>query len=435
MQIYNWNQLDSQQKSDLLKRPKSLISPQLKSSVSSILDQVEAGDEQTLLALTEKFDHVSLNKLEVSQSELQSAFSQLEVSLKEAIEKAYLNIEFFHRKQLPLAIESEREQGILCQRVYRPIESVGLYVPAGTAPLFSTVLMLAIPAALAGCEQIILCTPPQKDGRASASVLAAAALCGVTQVFTIGGAQAIGAMAFGCGPVPQVNKIFGPGNSWVTEAKTQVMQRGLGVSIDMPAGPSEVLIIADESADSELVAWDLLSQAEHGADSQSILVSTSDSLCLEVQNLVAQLIQKSPRKSLLLESVTHMRAFVVDDLLNALKLSNSYGPEHLILNCRDARGLVSKIKNAGSVFVGALTPESAGDYASGTNHVLPTSGFAKSMGGLTVESFMKSMTVQELSRDGVRTLGPVVEKMAEAEGLWAHQQAMSVRRKMLEGNP
>jgi histidinol dehydrogenase len=352
---------------------------------------------------------------------------RVDPGLVEAIRDASGRIEAFHRADLPRQSRLETAPGLSCEVRYHPLEPVGLYIPGGSAPLISTVLMLAIPATLAGCTEIIMCSPPGPSGRISDEVLAAACLCGVTRVFCVGGAQAIAAMAYGTESVPRCAKLFGPGNAWVTEAKQQVSQDPAGAPIDLPAGPSEVLVIADAGADPEHIAWDLLSQAEHGPDSQVLLLTDSDSLAAAVIDALARLAPRSPRAAILERSLAESRIIRVADLDSAVALSNQYAPEHLILNTVDAEQRAEHVRNAGSVFIGPWTPESLGDYCSGTNHVLPTYGWARSYGALGVGDFMRRMTLQQASREALALVGPTAERLAEVEGLDAHRMAVRSR--------
>lgn len=385
---------------------------------------LEKGDAE-LHTLLLKFEGVTRLSLLVSEEEFAEAESLLSDDLKNAIRLAYKNIFSFHYRQKRSVLDrKETAKGIICWQEFRAIEKVGLYIPGGTAPLFSTVLMLAIPAKIAECSEIILCTPPQKNGKIAPEVLWTAALCGVKTIFTSGGSQAIFAMAHGTESIPKVDKIFGPGNGFVTAAKMKVSSH---TAIDMPAGPSEVLVIADENANAVFCAADLLSQAEHGADSQSVLVCTSQKKAEEILIETQKQLERLPRKEVAIESLKHSFAIIVKDLEEAIFVSNTYAPEHLILQTEEWESLLSKIQHAGSVFCGKYSCESAGDYASGTNHTLPTSAFARNFSGVSVESFGKWITFQHLSKEGIESIGKAVELMAEAEGLDAHKNAMTVR--------
>ncbi|MEM7655513.1 MAG: histidinol dehydrogenase [Bacteroidota bacterium] len=417
--------------------PKLLTRPgfdptELADRVRPMLDAVRKEGDTALLRLTKRFDGVALDSLSVSQEEIQAAEAQLSDSLKQAIRQAYQNISAFHQAQQEPETHLETMPGVHCWRKSVAIEAVGLYIPGGTAPLFSTVLMLAIPARIAGCKQIVLCSPPNQAGNIHPAILFAAELCGVSLICKAGGAQAVAAMAYGTESVPAVSKIFGPGNQYVTLAKQLVSQHG--VAIDMPAGPSEVAIIADASAHPTFVAADLLSQAEHGVDSQVLLISTSESLVNGVMQALEDQLATLPRAEMARKALENSRALIVEDRKVAVEISNAYAPEHLILAVEDADDMATKIVNAGSVFLGHYTPESVGDYASGTNHTLPTNGYARAYSGVSLDSFVKKITFQQLTPTGLRNLGPTVEIMAEAEELMAHKQAVSVRLASLQSN-
>ncbi|GAL67105.1 histidinol dehydrogenase [Jejuia pallidilutea] len=379
---------------------------------------------------TQKFDGVVLESNLVTRDEIEHAVKQVPENLKNAIKQAKTNIETFHNAQKTLKIEIETTKGVHCWQEKRPIQKVGLYIPGGTAPLFSTVLMLAIPAQIAGCKEIVLCSPPNKKGELAPEILFAAHLCGVTKIIKAGGIQAIAGLTFGTETIPQVYKIFGPGNQFVTVAKQIATKHG--VAIDMPAGPSELLVVADKTANAAYVASDLLSQAEHGVDSQVILVSTSMDVIHSVSDEVEQQLEVLPRKAIAQKAIANSKLIFVetDDL--ALELIDEYGPEHYIICCENEDLYVNNINNAGSVFIGDYTPESAGDYASGTNHTLPTNGFSKAYSGVNLDSFMKSMTFQKISKEGILNIGETIELMAEAEGLQAHKNAVSIRLKDLK---
>lgn len=410
--------------SDLLQRP-ALDAAVLEKKVRKILDKVKQKGDRAVKAYTREFDGVKLKKLQVSEKEIKAAVATLDPALKEAIQLAAANIRKFHEHQLREPVWIETMPGVNCWRKSVAIESVGLYIPGGSAPLFSTILMLGIPAAIAGCSEIVLCSPPDKEGRLHPAILYTAQLVGVTKIFKCGGVQAIGAMAYGTDSIPKTAKIFGPGNQYVTSAK-QLVQRD-GVAIDMPAGPSEVAVFADETAEPDFVAADLLSQAEHGADSQVVLVTTSNAVADAVQAAVRKQVALLPRQTLAEKALDHSKLFLVKDAAQAMDLLNVYAPEHLILSCAHARSLAERVINAGSVFIGNYSPESVGDYASGTNHTLPTNGFARAYSGVSLDSFVKKITFQELSRDGLQQIGPSVVLMAEAEGLQAHAEAVRVR--------
>jgi histidinol dehydrogenase len=405
----------------LLARPVQ-STQQIEAAVAPILAQVRAGGDAALIELAQKFDQVDLSTggLEVDAETLDAAESQLTDELKAAIRQAYQNIRTFHERQKQPIEKVETMPGVVCWRKSVGIEKVGLYIPGGTAPLFSTVLMLGVPAQLAGCREVVLCTPSNHP-----AIYFAARLVGITKVFRIGGAQAIGAMAYGTESVPQVYKIFGPGNQYVTAAKMLVAKEGM--AIDMPAGPSEVAIYADDTAVPSFVAADLLSQAEHGADSQVLLVSTSKQLVSIVNLTIGTQLEKLPRRNLATKALENSKAILVDTQADAIDLLNAYAAEHLILSVENAEAVADQIINAGSIFLGNYTPESAGDYASGTNHTLPTNGFARAYSGVSLDSFVKKITMQHITPDGLRALGPVVEAMAEAESLDAHKRAVSLR--------
>ncbi len=401
----------------------------LDGAVKNILNRVKKSGDEALLEFSEQFDKVRLRDLTASEEEIKSAVDHLDQELKEAIETAARNIEKFHSVQRREVVKVETMPGVECWRKGVAIQKVGIYIPGGSAPLFSTVLMLALPARLAGCEEVILCTPPSKDGTINPAILFAAQLAGVKKIFKVGGAQAIAAMAYGTKTVPSVYKIFGPGNQYVTKAKQIVSQEG--VAIDMPAGPSEVLVIADANANTSFVAADLLSQAEHGPDSQVVLVTTDKEISGKIQEEVEKQVNALPRKDIAKEALNSSLSILFNDEQSMLDFVNHYAPEHLIINTANYESLADKVINAGSVFLGSYTPESAGDYASGTNHTLPTNGFATAFGGVSLESFMKHITFQKISKEGIRTLGPVVEKMAEAEQLVGHKNSISIRLKQL----
>lgn len=414
----------------LLKRP-VMDTRSLSGIVAAILDDVRENGDAALRRYSEKFDGVTIDDFLVSEDEYIEAEALVPQQLKEALFVAKANIETFHAVERSEPRVIETTPGVRCWKKALPIEKVGLYVPAGSAPLFSTVLMLAIPANLAGCGEIVMCSPPDANGKVNSATLYAAKLCGVTKVFKIGGAQAIAALGYGTESAPQVYKVFGPGNQYVTEAKLQIMRHG--IAIDMPAGPSEVAVLADESCITSFVAADLLSQAEHGPDSQVVLVSDSEAV---IENVIAEIerqIEQLPRKQIAHASLGNSKAFLVDSIDVGIDLLNEYAPEHLILAIEGADRVAGKIKNAGSVFVGNYSCESAGDYASGTNHTLPTNGAARAFSGVSVSSFMKTITYQKLSEDGIRGLGPVIEMMATAEGLDAHKNAVSIRREYIGG--
>lgn len=411
-----WNQLMKRAVND---------TTELKDSVAAIIEKVRTQGDEALREFSLKFDGVNLNKLKVSTSEIDEADDIVSHQLKRAISIAAKNIAQFHKAQRMEEITVETTPGVMCTQRAIPISSVGLYVPGGNSPLFSTVLMLAIPARIAGCRKIVLCTPPNKEGKVHPAILYAARVAGVTEIYKVGGAQAIAAMAYGTETVPKVHKIFGPGNRFVMEAKQQVSTQA--AAIDMPAGPSEVMIIADELANPRFVASDFLSQAEHGPDSQSILLTTSNDFAQKLPKVIDELLNTLPRKEMMLKSLAHSRIIVLKDNDEIMEFANNYAPEHLIINHTEADVLAQKVENAGSVFIGPYSPESAGDYASGTNHTLPTSGYAHAYSGVNLDSFCKKVTFQRLSKDGLQSIGQAIELMAENEDLMAHKLAVSVR--------
>lgn len=408
----------------LLERP-HIDMTALYATVNTVLTDVRTRGDRAVLDYEEKFDRVSLSSLQVTEAEMEAAEQLVPEELKDALRQAERNIATFHEAQRFQGKKIETAPGVVCWQKAVPIEKVGLYIPGGTAPLFSTVLMLAVPARLAGCREIVLCTPPDREGRVNPAILYAARLAGVHRIFKAGGVQAIGAMAYGTETVPKVYKIFGPGNQYVMAAKQQVSLHE--VAIDMPAGPSEVLVVADEKANPFFVAADLLSQAEHGADSQVLLVTTSDRMLERVREEVQVQLEKLPRRELAVRSLEHSKLILVHSMEEAMELANAYAPEHLILEVEDYTSLSEKVVNAGSVFMGAYTPESAGDYASGTNHTLPTSGYARAYSGVNLDSFVRKITFQELSPEGIRNIGPAIEKLASGEQLDAHKNAVTLR--------
>lgn len=413
---------------DLLKRPTQTVAD-IEETVEQVFQEVRGHGDTAIKKFTEKFDQVSLDGMLVSQSEVEEAKALVTTELKSAINLAKGNIERFHKAQTTNRVDIETMEGVRCWQEKRPIQKVGLYIPGGTAPLFSTILMLAVPASIAGCQEIVLCTPPNPEGKIDPAILYTAELCGVTQIFKVGGIQAIAGMTFGTGSIPQVFKIFGPGNQYVTVAK-QIATK-YGVAIDMPAGPSELLVVADDTANASFVASDLLSQAEHGADSQVILVSTSKRMIEAVEDAIEKQLEALPREEIAQKAVQNSKLIYVEDDLTAIDLINEYGPEHYIICVENEEVYVEGIMNAGSVFIGDYTPESAGDYASGTNHTLPTNGYAKQYSGVNLDSFMKSMTFQKINKQGIKNIGKAIEVMAEAEGLQAHKNAVSLRLKTL----
>ena len=415
---------DKSQWAELLKRP-MMNTENLFDTVRAIIDRVKTEGDRAVLEYEEKFDKVALTALAVTEAEQAEAEASVGEELKKAIRLAKRNIETFHAAQRFESKRVETQPGVTCWQKAVAIEKVGLYIPGGTAPLFSTVLMLAVPARIAGCKEIVLCTPPGKDGKVHPAVLFAAKVAGVNRIFKAGGVQAIAAMAYGTESVPKVYKIFGPGNQYVTAAKQLVSLRD--VAIDMPAGPSEVEVLADETANPSFVAADLLSQAEHGADSQAILITTSPALQQAVKEEVERQLALLPRKEIAEKSLANSKLIVVRNMDEAIELTNSYAPEHLIIETADYMSVAERVVNAGSVFLGSLTPESAGDYASGTNHTLPTNGYAKAYSGVSLDSFIRKITFQEIKPEGIRIIGPAIEEMAANEHLDAHKNAVTVR--------
>jgi len=415
--------------SALLKRPTQTIGD-IEVTVKEIFMEVQSNGDKAIAKYTSIFDGVALENMEVSESEIEQAITSIPDELKTAIQLAKSNIEKFHSAQKTAKVVIETIEGVNCWQEKRPIQKIGLYIPGGTAPLFSTVLMLAVPAKIAGCKEIVLCSPPDKKGNINPAILYAANLCGVTKILKVGGIQAIAAMTFGTELIPKVFKIFGPGNQFVTVAKQLATQ--FGVAIDMPAGPSELLIVADETAIPAFIASDLLSQAEHGTDSQVILVSTSKTLIDEVEKEVQSQMEVLPRKAIAEKAIANSKLIFVENDAIALDLINEYGPEHFIICSKNEDFYVTNIENAGSVFIGNYTPESAGDYASGTNHTLPTNGYAKNYSGVNLDSFTKAMTFQKISPSGIQNIGKAIEIMAEAEGLQAHKNAVTLRLKAIE---
>ena len=409
---------------ELLKRPMFSVN-ELKDQVQQILSDIQFGGMDAIRRYTEKFDGIYIQNITVSENELAEASDQINNNLKEAIQIAAANIRKFHESQIPVTRRIETTSGVTCWQKAVPIDKVGLYIPGGSAPLFSTVLMLAIPATIAGCKEIVLCTPPDKQGKINPAILFAAQLVGVSKIFKLGGIQAIGAMAYGVDCVPKVYKIFGPGNQYVMAAKQLVSISD--VAIDMPAGPSEVAIMADSTANPAFIAADLLSQAEHGPDSQVVLVTNDASLVERVDQELALQLNQLPRKSIAEKALANSQAILLENVEQMIELINAYAPEHLIIAMENYTEVAEQITNAGSVFLGNYTPESAGDYASGTNHTLPTNGWARSFSGVNLDSFMKKITFQEISREGIQNLGPVIETMAAAELLDAHKNAVTLR--------
>jgi histidinol dehydrogenase len=432
MRIIDWNTLDAAGRAAALARPAQDSRADLMTSVREIVDTVRRDGDRALRAYTKQFDGVELDSIAVTREEFAAARRALTADQIAALERAIENVRAFHSAQLPAALSLETMPGVLCERIIRPIPAVGLYVPAGVAPLPSAVVMIAVPAQLVGCPTRVLCSAPTSGGTVNPGVLVAAELCGIDTVFKVGGAQAIAAMAYGTESIPKVDKIFGPGSARVTAAKQIVASDPAGAALDLPAGPSEVLVVADDSASADLVAADLLAQAEHDTQAQAILVTPSRDLAVATVEAVQAQMRGLSRRAILEQSVASSRCIVVPDLDVAFAVANDYAAEHLIVQVRDARSYLPKIHNAGSIFLGPWSPEPMGDYCSGTNHVLPTYGYARAYSGLSVHDFMKRVTVQELTPAGLRALGPVAVKLAEMEGLDAHASAVSKRLALLE---
>lgn len=427
-----WSSLTPTEQREALARPAISNSAKLSAQVAEILSAVKQRGDVALKEFCQRFDGAQLDDLRVSPQALEAAQSELGEEVKAAIQHAYANIRAFHEAQIPQDISIDTFSGVNCQLKFAPISSVGLYIPGGSAPLPSTVLMLGIPAQVAGCQRTVLCTPPDSEGNIAAEIRYAAQLCGVQEVYRVGGAQAIGAMAFGTDSIAAVDKIYGPGNSYVTEAKQQVSQVAGGAAIDMPAGPSEVLVIADSQANPAFVASDLLSQAEHGADSQAVMVCNDKGLIERTKAEVEHQLAALSREDIASAAMQNSRYILTEDLAQSVAVSNAYAPEHLIVQTENADALLSSLENAGSIFVGAWSPESAGDYASGTNHVLPTYGYARNYSSLGLADFMRRYTVQTLSAEGIQKLGPTIMTLANAEGLDAHRNAVAVRLEALK---
>ncbi|TRY32637.1 histidinol dehydrogenase [Aliiglaciecola sp. M165] len=425
--VKNWSTLNDGQKKSLLSRPAQADNQGLTASVKNILETIKQRGDEGIRELTKQFDGVRLGKIRLAEAAIEEAKNTIAPEVKDAIDLAYQNIRAFHQAQFPQDVKVETQPGVVCELKHTPLASVGLYIPGGTAPLPSTVLMLGATAQVAGCPRRILCTPPDAQGNIAVEIRYAASICGIEEIYLVGGAQAIAAMAFGTASIAKVDKIYGPGNSYVTEAKQQVSTRPDGAAIDMPAGPSEVLVIADEKANPVFVAADLLSQAEHGTDSQAILVSNSQSLISQTQQEVEKQLAQLNRRDIAQMAMQHGRYILTDSIEQAVQVSNEYAPEHLIVQTQNARQLLASLNNAGSIFVGQWSPESAGDYASGTNHVLPTYGYARNYSSLGLVDFMRRYTVQELSYEGLQNIGPAIMNLADAEGLDAHRQAVALR--------
>jgi histidinol dehydrogenase len=427
LKIHDWSRLDAAARRDLLRRPAQRDQDETMAGARAIVERVRRDGDAALLELTAEHDHVRLESLRVSEHEFDEAATALSANEKRAIEVAIGTVRRFHEAQRRAPVRVETAPGVVCEQVEVPLEAVGMYVPAGTAPLPSTAIMIGVPAQIAGCERRVLCSPPRRDGRADPAVLVAARACGVTDVFKVGGAQAVAAMAYGTRSVPKVHKIFGPGNAWVTAAKLLVGMDADGAAYDMPAGPSEVLVVADHKAHPEFVASDLLAQAEHSVDAQVVLVTPSRELASAVAHAVGVQLASLSRNRVIRAALENSRAILVDSLETAIEVANAYAPEHLIIETERPRDWLPRIRHAGSVFLGAWTPESMGDYCSGTNHVLPTYGYARAFSGLSLADFMRRMTVQELTPEGIAGLGPVAQTLAMLEGLDAHASAVAVR--------
>jgi histidinol dehydrogenase len=427
LRIHDWSRLDAAARKALLRRPAQRDQDETMAGARAIVARVRQGGDRALFALTEEHDRVRLGEIRVRQEEIEAAATALSPNEKSAIETAIGTVRAFHRAQVARPIRVETAPGVVCERISVPLEAIGMYVPAGTAPLPSTALMIGVPAQIAGCERRVLCTPPRRDGKADPGVLYTAQACGVTDIFKVGGAQAVAAMAYGTETVPKVDKIFGPGNAWVTAAKLAVAMDPDGAAYDMPAGPSEVLVVADQAAHPDFVAADLLAQAEHSPDAQVILVTDSRELAHAVNQAVDRQLSRLSRGDVIRAALAGSRIILVDSIETALEVSNLYAPEHLIIETERPRRWLAAVRHAGSVFLGAWTPESMGDYCSGTNHVLPTYGYARSFSGLSLADFTRQMTVQELTPQGIAGLGPVAQTLAMLEGLDAHANAVTVR--------
>ncbi|BDP35617.1 TPA: histidinol dehydrogenase [Vibrio parahaemolyticus] len=430
MRTVVWQSLSEEQQDAILERPAIAEGANITAAVADVIAKVRTQGDAALLELTEKFDRVKPESIRVPSKEIDAASERLSAEMKQALEQAYSNIAKFHKAQKPQPIKVETQPGVMCEQVTRPIQKVGLYIPGGSAPLPSTVLMLGVPAKIAGCRKVVLCSPPP----IADEILYVAKLCGIDEVYNVGGGQAVAAMAYGTKSVSKVDKIFGPGNAYVTEAKRQVSNDFRGAAIDMPAGPSEVLVIADETADPDFIAADLLSQAEHGPDSQVVLVTPSPIVADQVTDAVQRQLKALSRADIAQKALASSLIIISESITQAVSISNYYGPEHLIVQTKNPRELLPLLDNAGSIFLGDWSPESAGDYASGTNHVLPTYGYTRTYSSLGLADFSKRMTVQELSAEGLQNLAPTVVTMAEAEGLDAHKRAVTIRVEKLTKN-
>jgi len=432
MRRFVWTKLDTAAQENALARPKAISDETLIQSVREILDDVRANGDEAMSRLTEKYDGTRPTALEISAEEMEAAWNALPATDQSVIERARRNIKRFHRAQVPDAIEVETEPGVVCRREVRAIETAGLYVPGGTAPLISTLLMLAVPAKVAGVRNRIVVTPPGKGGMVNPIILAAAFRCKISRLFVVGGAQAIGALAYGTSTIPKCDKIFGPGNAWVAAAKSLVAQEAGGPAIDMPAGPSEAMVLADAAADPAFVASDLLSQAEHDTVAQVVCVAASEDIANRIETEIEAQLESLPRAEIARQSLQYGRMIIAEERVDIIDIINRYAPEHLIIQLKNPEGFVPAIRNAGSIFLGPWTPESVGDYASGTNHTLPTYGAARAYSGVTLESFIKYISIQELSKKGLKSLGPTVERLAEMEGLEAHKRAVTLRLEALQ---
>ncbi|EGR2261611.1 histidinol dehydrogenase [Vibrio parahaemolyticus] len=430
MRTVVWQSLSEEQQDAILERPAIAEGANITAAVADVIAKVRTQGDAALLELTEKFDRVKPESIRVPSKEINAASERLSAEMKQALEQAYSNIAKFHKAQKPQPIKVETQPGVMCEQVTRPIQKVGLYIPGGSAPLPSTVLMLGVPAKIAGCRKVVLCSPPP----IADEILYVAKLCGIDEVYNVGGGQAVAAMAYGTKSVSKVDKIFGPGNAYVTEAKRQVSNDFRGAAIDMPAGPSEVLVIADETAEPDFIAADLLSQAEHGPDSQVVLVTPSPIVADQVTDAVQRQLKALSRADIAQKALASSLIIISESITQAVSISNYYGPEHLIVQTKNPRELLPLLDNAGSIFLGDWSPESAGDYASGTNHVLPTYGYTRTYSSLGLADFSKRMTVQELSAEGLQNLAPTVVTMAEAEGLDAHKRAVTIRVEKLTQN-
>ncbi|HIF5969071.1 TPA: histidinol dehydrogenase [Vibrio parahaemolyticus] len=430
MRTVVWQSLSEEQQDAILERPAIAEGANITAAVADVIAKVRTQGDAALLELTEKFDRVKPESIRVPSKEINAASERLSAEMKQALDQAYSNIAKFHKAQKPQPIKVETQPGVMCEQVTRPIQKVGLYIPGGSAPLPSTVLMLGVPAKIAGCRKVVLCSPPP----IADEILYVAKLCGIDEVYNVGGGQAVAAMAYGTKSVSKVDKIFGPGNAYVTEAKRQVSNDFRGAAIDMPAGPSEVLVIADETADPDFIAADLLSQAEHGPDSQVVLVTPSPIVADQVTDAVLRQLKALSRADIAQKALASSLIIISESITQAVSISNYYGPEHLIVQTKNPRELLPLLDNAGSIFLGDWSPESAGDYASGTNHVLPTYGYTRTYSSLGLADFSKRMTVQELSAEGLQNLAPTVVTMAEAEGLDAHKRAVTIRVEKLTKN-